>query len=71
MRATAVVCSGRERPQLSNGKCHAKPRLRRSKAVASEAEPELAPDVIERREVGVLNDDQISPQCTRRPSARI
>ena len=61
-RATAVVCSGRKRPQDSNGQWDATPRLTALVGGGDEAEQELGAGVVERREAEVVDDHEVGPQ---------
>jgi hypothetical protein len=58
-RLTAVVCSGRNRPQNSNGQSEPMPSERRSQAAATKPEQQLDSGVVERGEAELVADDQV------------
>ena len=61
-RATAVVCSGRKRPQDSNGQWDATPSDAALVGGGHEAEQELGAGVVEGREAEVVDDHEVGPQ---------
>ena len=61
-RATAVVCSGRKRPQDSNGQWDATAQAAALVGRRDEAEQELGPGIVERCEAEVVDDDEVGPQ---------
>ena len=60
--ATEVVCSGRNWSKDSNGQCEATPQAPALVGCGDEAEQELGPGVVERREPEVVDDDEVGPQ---------
>ena len=60
--ATAVVCSGRKRPQDSKGQWLATPEAAPLVGGGHEAEEQLGPDIVERCEAEVVDDDEVVAQ---------
>ena len=56
---TAVVCSGRNRPQASKGQWDPMPRLRRFVGSCDEPEQQLGGGVVQRCEPEFVADDQV------------
>ena len=59
-----MVCSGRKRPQLSNGQCEATPAGTALVGGGHEAEQQLRAGIVERCEAQLVDDDQVGPQET-------